>query len=357
MEGKVRDPEQIIALFNHNVALEHGAIFQYLTHAYAIGEAGVGAEIINIARTEMRHMKYFAGLIAELGGTVTLERPNVLVKADSVVEMMRLGVEAEDEAVRDYSSQLERIDHPGAQRILERVIMDEQFHKGQFSDFEAEVREMVAERISYPKQGTPTDPALVELLQGAFEEEYNHLLVYLRHFFQAQDWEAKDFLFENAYWRMKHMSLLADHLNEENADPSFLWNPRPVEGSLAERVAQGIEIEQSDKASYDRRLGCPIPPEVRALFQNIAGHAQYQEGQMKLLRDLMTTPGHAAPGYAPYGGPGPIGHQVPVSGRPPEELGEPEPHGEGFTTDAVVPPARPQQPSLTVGSLINLPKL
>lgn len=356
MDGKFRDPEQIIALFNHNIGLEHGAIFQYLSHAYAIGEAGVGAEIINIARTEMRHMKYFAGMVAELGGTVTLERPNVLVKADSLVEMMRLGVEAEDEAVRDYSSQLERIDHPGAQRILQRVLMDEQFHKEQFSDFEAEVRALAAERITYPKEGTPADPSLVALLQEAFQDEYNHLLVYLRHYFQTQDWEAKDFLFENAYWRMKHMSLLADHLNEEQADPSFLWNPRPIEGSRAERVAQAIEIEQTDTANYERRSGCPVPHEVRLLFQNITGHARYQEGQMKLLRDLMATPGHAAAGFAPLGGPVSLGHEQPVAGRPPEEQGEPEPHGESFPTEVAVPPARPQQPSLTVGSLLNLPK-
>ncbi|HEY9856288.1 MAG TPA: ferritin-like domain-containing protein [Stenomitos sp.] len=353
MDGKIRDPEQIIALFNHNVGLEHGAIFQYLTHAYAIGEAGVGAEIINISRSEMRHLKYFAGIITELGGTVTLERPNVLVRADSIVEMMRLGVEAEGDAIRDYTSQLDRIDHPGALRILERVIMDEQFHQTQFAGFEAEVREM-AQKASYPKQGTPTDPALVQILQEAFQDEYNHLLTYLRHYFQADDWEAKDFLFENAYWRMKHMSLIADHINEENADPNFLWNPRPVEGSLAERVAQAIELEQTDLGNYVRRSGCPIPPEVRELFKNITGHARYQEGQMKLLRDLMTTPGHAAPGYAPFGGPGPMGHQMPVAGRAPEEHGPATPHGESFETE--VPPARPQQPSLTVGSLLNLPK-
>lgn len=356
MDGKIRDPEQIVALFNHNVSLEHGAIFQYLTHAYAIGEAGVGAEILNIARTEMRHMKYFAGLIAELGGTVTLERPNVLVRAGSLEEMMRLGVEAEGDAIRDYSSQLERIDHPGAQRILERVILDEQFHQTQFADFEAEVREL-AQQATYPKGGAPADPALVALLQEAFQDEYNHLLIYLRHYFQTQDWEAKDFLFENAYWRMKHMSLLADRLNEENADPGFLWGPRPVEGSLAERVAQALEIEQEDKASYERRSGCPIPPEVRELFQNFTGHARYQEGQMKLLRDLMATPGHAAPGYAPLGGPPSVGHQMPVAGRPPEELGPPEPHGEGSEVTSPVPPSAHQTPaSFTVGSLIHLPK-
>lgn len=355
MDGKIRDPEQIIALFNHNVALEHGAIFQYLTHAYAIGEAGVGAEIINIARTEMRHMKYFAGLIAELGGTVTLERPNVLVQASSTVEMMHLGVDAEEDAIRDYVSQLDRIDHPGALRILERVIMDERFHREQFAGFEEEVREL-AQQASFPKAGAPKDPALVEILQGAFEDEYNQLLAYLRHFFQAQDWEAKDFLFENAFWRMKHMSLLADHINDENADPNFLWNPHPVEGSLAERVAQTIEFEQTSATNYERRSGCPIPHEARLLFQNIHGHALYQEGQMKLLRDLMATPGHAAPGYAPFGGPPSVGHQVPAAGRPPEEHGPPEPHGGGFEMGTELPPTKPQQPSLTVGSLLNLPK-
>jgi bacterioferritin len=337
MNGKVRDPQQIVALFNHNVALEHGALYQYLQHAYAIGEAGVGSEIINIARSEMRHLKYFAGIIVELGGVVTLQRPEVLVRAASIQEMMRLGSQAEDEAIRDYTSQLDVIDHPGALRVLERVIKDEEFHKSQFAGFEEEVADM-ARTASYPTEGALLDPELVAMLNDSFAHEYNQLLVYLRHYFQTTDWEAKDFLFENAFWRMKHLGLLADHIHDLNADPSFLWNPHPEEGAIADRIAQCREIEQEDTARYQRLSGCPIPEEVRRLFTNMRDHAVYQEGQMRLLQDLMSRPDLAQPGYAP------IDQPIPSA-----ESAEPKPSPHGVAAQ----PTR--RPGLTIGSLIDVP--
>lgn len=337
MANKVREPERITALFNHNVGLEHGAIFQYLQHAYAIGEAGVGAEIINIARSEMRHLKYFADTVVELGGIVTLERPAVKVEAASTREMILLGVEAEAEAIRDYSSQLERIDHPGAQRILERVIMDEQLHREQFADFETEVAEM-AEQASFPSSGEPEDPKLATLLNEAFAQEYNQVLVYLRHYFQVRNWEAKDFLFENTVWRMKHMSLMADSLHGQHTDPNFHWNPQPVEGAVEARLAQAIALDQEDAALYDRLAKCPVPPELKRLFLNQMGHSQYQEGQMKLLLQLMAKPEPiAAPEVAP-------------SERSPAELGPASPHGVAYvprTPEARLPG------SWTVGSLLD----
>jgi bacterioferritin (cytochrome b1) len=37
------DTATVIAILNANIALEHSAIVQYLLHAYAMGEGGVGA--------------------------------------------------------------------------------------------------------------------------------------------------------------------------------------------------------------------------------------------------------------------------------------------------------------------------
>lgn len=337
MGDKVREPERIIALFNHNVGLEHGAIYQYLQHAYAIGEAGVGAEIINIARSEMRHLKYFADTVVELGGTVTLERPAVKVNAASTREMIQLGVEAEAEAIRDYSSQLALIEHPGAQRILERVIMDEQLHREQFADFETEVAEMV-EQASFPSSGTPEDPKLAALLNEAFATEYNQVLVYLRHYFQVRNWEAKDFLFENTVWRMKHMSLMADSLHGQHTDPNFHWNPHPVEGTLDERLTQAIALEQEDAAIYERMATCPVPPELKRLFLNQMNHSHYQEAQMKLLGQLMAS-----------------SDQVPAQGvseseRSPSELGPESPHGVAYVPKT---PKSGLPGKWTVGSLLD----
>ncbi|MBO9539114.1 ferritin-like domain-containing protein [bacterium] len=323
MDAKIRDPQQIIALFNRNVALEHGAIYQYLQHAYAIGEIGVGAEIINIARAEMRHMKYFAGIITELGGVVTLERPAVELRAANLHEMMVLGAAAEDEAIESYTAQLDLIDHPGALRVLERVILDEELHKEQWGEFDAEVAEL-AYQASYPSPGPVQDPALAALLNGAFEEAYNEVLVYLRHYFQSSDWEAKDFLFENSVWKMRQMGLMADKLHELGADPSFPWRPVPIEGALSDRIAQAIAIEQASVKRYQQLSGCPVPHEVRSILKNALGQSVYQQKQMELLRDLNTREGFAEPGYVPI-------------------------------QEAIAPPAAAPRPAYTVGSLIDQP--
>ena len=50
------DKDKIITLLNQDLEGEHGAIIQYLTHAYAIGEGEMACEIEAIAREEMRHL-------------------------------------------------------------------------------------------------------------------------------------------------------------------------------------------------------------------------------------------------------------------------------------------------------------
>jgi len=42
--------KEIIKMLNHDIESEHGAIIQYLTHAYAMGEGEFSCEIEAIAR-------------------------------------------------------------------------------------------------------------------------------------------------------------------------------------------------------------------------------------------------------------------------------------------------------------------
>jgi len=60
------DKDGIIALLNQDLEGEHGAIIQYLTHAYAMGEGETACEIEAIAREEMRHLDWLAEAIVEL---------------------------------------------------------------------------------------------------------------------------------------------------------------------------------------------------------------------------------------------------------------------------------------------------
>src|SRR4030043_393284 len=67
-------PTDVIGLLNKDLEGEHGAIIQYLNHAYAMGEGEVACEIEAIAREEMRHLDWLAETIGELGGTPRFRR-------------------------------------------------------------------------------------------------------------------------------------------------------------------------------------------------------------------------------------------------------------------------------------------
>ena len=81
--------EDIIALLNQNLEGEHGAIIQYLTHAYAMGEGETACEIEAIAREEMRHLDWLAEAIVELGGIPSLKRGEMRMSGESVVDWMK----------------------------------------------------------------------------------------------------------------------------------------------------------------------------------------------------------------------------------------------------------------------------
>lgn len=281
---RLSDPAALIALFNHNIALEHGAIVQYLAHAYALGEGGVGAEIINIARSEMRHLKYFADMVVEWGGTVQLARPPVALAAPDAGAMIRLGIAAEEDAIGQYAGQLERVAHAGAARVLARVLDDERLHHEQFADFEAEVVDLLA---CYPQPGPPTEVEVATLVNETFRHEYEAVLGYLGHYFQLPDFRARDFVFENVVWRMKAMGLLADELHERGADPALDAPFTPMTGGPGARVTQALHMEQEDAARYRELARCPVPVEVRRIFMNSMAHHGYGEGQMQLLLGLL----------------------------------------------------------------------
>ena len=67
------DSDKIIQLLNKDLEYEHGAIIQYLNHAYGMGEGEIACEIEATARDEMRHLDWLAETIVSLGGTLSLK--------------------------------------------------------------------------------------------------------------------------------------------------------------------------------------------------------------------------------------------------------------------------------------------
>ena len=115
------EKDKVIALLNQDLEGEHGAIIQYLTHAYAMGEGEMACEIEAIAREEMRHLDWLAETIVELGGIPSLKRGKMLMDGKSVVDWMKNDVLLEEDAVTTYGEHIKAIDDPKIKRLKEAI--------------------------------------------------------------------------------------------------------------------------------------------------------------------------------------------------------------------------------------------
>ena len=86
------DKEKVIQLLNKDVEDEHGAIIQYLSHAYAMGEGEMTCEIEALAREEMRHLDWLAETIVELGGIPSIRRGTMNMTGTTVSDWMASNV-------------------------------------------------------------------------------------------------------------------------------------------------------------------------------------------------------------------------------------------------------------------------
>ena len=93
------EKDKIIALLNEDIEDEHGAIIQYLSHAYAMGEGEMACEIEALAREEMRHLDWLAETVVELGGVPSLERGKMRMGNGAVSDWMKNDVLLEEGAI------------------------------------------------------------------------------------------------------------------------------------------------------------------------------------------------------------------------------------------------------------------
>ena len=168
------DKSKIIAVLNQDLEGEHGAIIQYLIHAYAMGEGEMACEIEAIAREEMRHLDWLAETIVELGGVPSLERGKMRMGGKSVVDWMRNDVLLEKDAVDLYRDHIKLVDEPKVKRLLKRILSDEESHQGDFEHFVEKAQKEGAKDV----RGSRAD-RVIQTLNWGIEHEYTVILQYL----------------------------------------------------------------------------------------------------------------------------------------------------------------------------------
>ena len=194
------DKDRVTALLNEDLEGEHGAIIQYLTHAYAMGEGEMSCEIEAIAREEMRHLDWLAESIIELGGIPSLKRGKMLTGGTAVADWMANNVILERDAISQYEEHIKAIDDPKIKRLLERIVSDEESHHGDFQHFVDKVRKEGAKDV----RGSRTDK-VIQTLNWGVEHEYTVILQYMFQSYMTTNEEAKKELQDQAINEMQHL--------------------------------------------------------------------------------------------------------------------------------------------------------
>lgn len=262
--------EDIIALLNQDLEGEHGAIIQYLTHAYAMGEGEMACEIEAIAREEMRHFDWLAETIVALGGKPSIKRGKMRMEGKSVPEWMKNDVLLEEDAINMYREHIKAIDDPKIKRLLKRILSDEESHHGDFAHFVDKANKEGAKDL----RGDRKD-RVAEVLNWGIEHEYTVILQYLLHSYLATNEEMKEEMQDQAINEMQHMGWLAEKLVDAKGNPRMEHTQVDTSTRMGDMLRADIKIEKEVAAEYDRAAKEIKDEHLKKLLIRIRDHEIY----------------------------------------------------------------------------------
>ncbi len=271
--------EEIIALLNKDLEGEHGAIIQYLTHAYAMGEGEMACEIEAIAREEMRHLDWLADTIVGLGGTPSLKRGKMRTEGKSVSDWMKNDVLAEEDAISMYKEHIKAIGDRKIKRLLKRILSDEESHHGDFAHFVDKAKKEGAKDL----RGDRKD-RVAAVLNWGIEHEYTVVLQYLLHSYMAKDEEMKLEMLDQAIHEMHHKGWLTEQMVSGKGNPRLEHTKVDKSTKMGDMLRADIKIEKEVAAEYDRAAKEVTVPDLKKLLKRIRDHELYH---VEVFDDLL----------------------------------------------------------------------
>jgi len=273
------DKDGIIALLNQDIEGEHGAIIQYLTHAYAMGEGEMACEIEAIAREEMRHLDWLAEVIVELGGVPSLERGKMRMDGESAADWMRNDVLLEEDGINLYREHIKIIDAPKIKRLLQRILSDEESHRGDFEHFVNKAQKEGAKDV----RGSRIDK-VVQTLNWGIEHEYTVILQYIFQSHMTTNPEARKQLEDQAINEMQHLGWLAEKIIDISGNPRIEHTEVNQSTKTIDMLRADIKIEQEVAAAYDRAATESEDPSLKELLLRLRDHELYHT---EIFSDLL----------------------------------------------------------------------
>ncbi len=264
------EKEKIIALLNQDLENEHGAIIQYLTHAYAMGEGEMACEIEALAREEMRHLDWLAETIVALGGTLSLNRGKMLMAGDAVVDWMKNDVLLEEDAISLYREHIKAIDDPKIKRLLQRILSDEESHRGDFEHFTDKAPREGAKDLRGNRQDRVS-----QILNWGIEHEYTVILQYLLHSYMSPNKDVKKEMEDQAINEMQHFGWLAEEMVDGGGTPRMEHTEVDRSTRTDDMLQADIKIEKEVAAEYDRAAKEVEDEGLKKLLLRIRDHEVY----------------------------------------------------------------------------------
>jgi bacterioferritin len=264
------DKKKIIDLLNLDIEGEHGAIIQYLSHAYGMGEGEMSCEIEALAREEMRHLDWLAETVVELGGTPSLKRGNMRMGGKAVPEWMANDVLLEDDAIKLYKEHIKAIDDPKIKRLLKRILSDEESHRGDFQHFVDKSKREGAQDI----RGSKKDET-VDVLNWGIEHEYTVILQYLLSSYLTRNKEVKKEMEDQAINEMQHLGWLAEEIVGGGGTPRIEHTKVDRSKTTPDMLRAGIKIEKEVTETYDKAAEKIKDPGLKKLLIRIRDHEIY----------------------------------------------------------------------------------
>jgi bacterioferritin len=279
-----QDRQEIVAMLTEDMKGEHGAIVQYLRHAYAMGEGEMACEIEAIARDEMRHFDWLAEIVVELGGEPALERGEMTLGGASIAEWMQRDVGLERDAIDLYEKHIKAIDDPKIKRLLRRIVSDEQAHQQAFEHF-VEKAEKKALKPVAPLEGPPGKPTgLIDMLNWGIRHEYTVILQYLYHSFLTPDEEVSEQMQDQAINEMQHLGWLAEELTGATGVPDIEETGVDRSKDTADMLRADIAVEREVTQEYTRQIEQVDDPGLKKLITRIRDNEIYHD---ELFTDLL----------------------------------------------------------------------
>jgi bacterioferritin len=314
-EMKMAKPttEEIIAMLNEDIKGEHGAIIQYLRHAYAMGEIGVAFEIEAIAREEMYHLKWLSELVASLGGAPTIERAKVDLAGHEPSERMFRDTILEQEAIDLYLKHIAAIEDPKIVRLLQRIVADERSHKGDFTKFINEV----PTATELAEGGAPAgDLQTAGLLNVGVRHEYTVVLQYLFHSFMTPDCDISRQLEFQAINEMQHMGWLAEKVEGQGAEPDTKHAEVDLSRDTAQMLRADISAERAVTMDYNMQIDQVQDAGIKTLLARIRDHEIYHDQLFSDILENLTGQSNGAPAAKTVAATGPTTSTKPPTAKP-----------------------------------------